>query len=1707
MKTYKKTIISILIILSLFILINGVSANDLNNKTSTTLENNHKVITSSDMDKSTIMTHHNMDTNEKTNHDTEKKSKIHDEKVSDTNIITNNESKTKLLDKKSSNDNIIPIKKSSSDRNSEDLLGDSDTIYVAPNDNFEFGDGSASKPYASIKNAVNTAKTKSGKIIIKEGTYHENGIIIDGDKQISIIGEGQIVIDNADLKNKTIFTVKTKNLIIKNIIFRNNQIEDHGSAFNIVGESQTNPLEVNIRIENCSFENLEADRGSAIYAYNSKGNINIINSNFTKSNANRASICIQQSADTGGLNLKIDGSKFADNHAYNTGALYISQAATISITNSIFYNNTAKASSGAMYLNNCSAIIDKCLIYNNTATNNPVILITRRVVYNTGYDDDSSTPNNPIFPTNAIITNCIIENNTPTGSKVPVIRLETSNLNISYSSLVNGFDIENTVKENYGTEKLGNVTANNNWWGTDDPYTKVSGSNIQIDNWITMNININASMLESGDKVNVIIDFNHVKTKTGEIKDLTGWIIPKIYNVNFKADNGLVNLESLKMKYGEVKNIIYTANVVPDTLSVNCDGLISQIKFKDKSEPYYGTIYVSKSGNDNNDGSIEYPIASISKAIELASLDGASGEIIINSGTYTGSNYEINKNLTISGHGTVILDAEGLGRIIKASSDVSKLLLANLTLKNGKQDYGAAIYSYASKTILDNITLIGANSVTGSLILANYDLSINNSKIYNHNGGDVVKSSGHVIINNSLFENNLVNTSSSDFGIIYMTSSFSRNLIVENSRFINNIARQGVIHGSSKADINVKDSVFINNINLISNGGAIYADQNSKLNINNSTFINNRVTNSDHRNGGAISILAGSEASINKSVFINNSANDNGDAIYNKGKLTINYSVLLTNNTNKLIFNENSVNAQFNWWGTNNDPKNLVSNNVDSSNWVIMSVNVPDEVNNIDTFTVDFKHYQTSSTIKELNSNIPELRVKVDVVNGSLDKSVLDTINNLAKVTYTVTKDGYDSVSFSSSDVLVTKVIKTNLKQDNNAIVTKDNIDFYFDTNGYLNPSISSKELVFTGEFKNLNFIINRPINITGRDALFNNTNIIICADNVNLTNIRFICDKLFEDTYCVIYITESNDVLIKNNTINYNAPNGESYVIYAENSNKLKLNNNIINYTGRLDEYSSTITVYISESEDVTIKNNNITSNIPSIPLGELIRTAGLLIEDSLKINLESNNINVNYNSFEGDKDTLYAVDLSYSTNMTISKNNIQINGHDYSYGLILIESDDALISMNNINAHSILSQANGLDISNYKDISGLRKYTIEYNNITSSAKLVVYPINFSDIEEKSDAIIDSNNIKGEAKFVYGVFIQGHETLVQNNDITVKGNYTSGLISSMTDLTIIGNIINSTGSNIGDDTGKHPSEIVKAETNSIILYNAKIDIRDNILSSSGDYTIDLIKCNGVVKNNNLRISKGISGDLTIRKTEDSDVEIDNNKSSIINETGDINPGHNNTGNNTSVNNTGNNTETGNNTNTTIPSNQTNTTTPINTETGNNTETNNTTSNPDQPGDSSKVDEAITPKLEKHTGNNDSSTNGETGGLKDNIKPQKQNKSNKTRTSDKRKKGNKTPLISLTKIKSPKSISKKSKKLVISVKLKIKNKIAKKKKVTFIFNNGKYKVKTNKKGIAKLVIKKAKLKKLLKKVKVGKKLKYKIKYGKKTVTKKILIKN
>ena len=1003
------------------------------------------------------------------------------------------------------------------------------TIYVAENGD-DNNDGSEAAPVKTIKKAEQLAGQGSGYIVLTEGTYTENNIALNKNIAYNIIGKGDVTI-NGNSSSNSIFVMHGGQATFTNIKFTNNNPKYGGAIFvNYGAGAERTPVEVNITVEKCTFEDISStDRAGAIYLWYTYGNLTVKDSTFKNINSGSyGALTTGFSAYENGLNVIISGTTFENNKANNGAAAYLA-AKTVSITDTKFINNTAEYAPAALYLYNSTATVDACEFINNTAKG-------------PGSAIQATMPSSAA-QTTLTMTNSIVENNRGSEGTQAAIYADMTKIDISYSSLINDLSVETRTAESYDyTYGQGVLIANNNWWGTNNPSSKVKGKNITIDKWVIMNVEANASKIIKYDVVKLTVDFNHVNTTSGVIEELTGGEIPKkSYTVEFTVPEGTITPSSVEVKKGGSASVEYEVSDVIQIVTATSGEAVANIEFDAGIEPYYGVIYLSADGNDANNGSESAPVATLDKAMALALRAHGTGEIIIAEGTYTSHGYSINKNLTITGIGKVTFNHDANERLfsIPSGSNVDKVELSNLIINGVNQNYGAFIYNYAAKAIiLDNITisdnpntnarLISSN--TGSLTVKNSNMSNNNvSGIFVHSG------SGNITIINSIFENNRVNYDTSVYALIYFSSG-SGEINIENSRFLKNTVRQNVVYSGYNNDIYMKNSEISDTASDVGYGAAIRAS--AKLIVDNSTFINNKA----YRSGGAIDIESNGDATITNSVFINNYAgtSEHGDNIYNKGKLTINYSILLSDGNNKNIYNDGSykVNAQFNWWGTNDDPKSLNgvgsyydydewdyvnSEEVDASNWIVMTVtsDMTKEFirpgDNV-TITVDFTNYMDSTgKTQKLAQNIHELEVSAKAVNGELDYQTLTTKDNVCQFKFTANETyGKNPVNITSSNAVVPLMIDIRAPYDGIVYVSatdgsdanEGSIDAPVKTLNRAAEIVKSGQIIiYAGNYKTSDLgIISTDLNITGIGKVTidadNNNRILYSMANVVLKNL-----------------------------------------------------------------------------------------------------------------------------------------------------------------------------------------------------------------------------------------------------------------------------------------------------------------------------------------------------------------------------------------------------------------------------------------------------------------------------------------------------------------------------------------------------------------------------------------------------------------------------
>lgn len=178
--------------------------------------------------------------------------------------------------------------------------------------------------FSDIQNLINRAR--EGDTITLDGTYIGSGTPITINKALTIKSTTGATLDGKGLSN--IFKITVNKVNLENLIFKNGLSTDNGGAIYWQGYNGV--------ITNCVFENNAADCGGAIYIVDSvPGSTNSY--------------------------LKISGSKFIANSGNIGGAIYQNGVTVLNVTNSVFENNIANLTAGAIYAE-CKAAVEGGII-------------------------------------------------------------------------------------------------------------------------------------------------------------------------------------------------------------------------------------------------------------------------------------------------------------------------------------------------------------------------------------------------------------------------------------------------------------------------------------------------------------------------------------------------------------------------------------------------------------------------------------------------------------------------------------------------------------------------------------------------------------------------------------------------------------------------------------------------------------------------------------------------------------------------------------------------------------------------------------------------------------------------------------------------------------------------------------------------------------------------------------------------------------------------------------------------------------------------------------------------------------------------------------------------------------------------------------------------------------------------------------------------
>ena len=565
-----------------------------------------------------------------------------------------------------------------------------------------------------------------------------------------------------------------------------------------------------------------------------------------------------------------------------------------------------------------------------------------------------------------------------------------------------------------------------------------------------------------------------------------------------------------------------------------------------------GEVWVATTGSDDNDGSQASPVASVSKAVDLAQ---SGSTIHIKEGTYNQGKIGLNKSLSFVGEGNVILSSNG--------ANVFECLENDCTLE------------------FTNLVFTGVSSASGSScglkVGGNGNLKVINctfTDISAKFGAMQLYTTGVADIINSTIKD--VVSGASNGCIVYISGSGTYNF--NNLSIINPKLADSVVAGSQYAFLrnvfylnNKEATVTLTNSIITGASGPIQAvvESRSKLTISN-TVISNNVVGKTTTSYGKYLLYVGDSTALNMTncIIENNTFADSSSALiyFNSAcKANITYSSIVDNGFSKNVDVKSgitpTVNLDYNWWGTNT----YTGDNVNK--WAVMST--PETTINAESgkaidVSVNFNHYtDASGSIQDLAQSISGINVDFSAVSGTLSKNNVASVDGIATVTYTTTTNDKITAKSGSQSLTIDIVAKQAAADIWVATTGSDDND-----GSQASPVATIAKAIelagdgYTIHIADGNYVNDKTLSISKSLTLEGNANTVIdgnasrimdvTADaTVVLTNLSFTNGN----NALVGAISNEGKLTISNSNFYSNKATGNSGTIIT-NKNKLNINN-----------------------------------------------------------------------------------------------------------------------------------------------------------------------------------------------------------------------------------------------------------------------------------------------------------------------------------------------------------------------------------------------------------------------------------------------------------------------------------------------------------------------------------------------------------------------
>ena len=773
--------------------------------------------------------------------------------------------------------------------------------------------------------------------------------------------------------------------------------------------------------------------------------------------------------------------------------------------------------------------------------------------------------------------NTLIQNNTITNNQYGIY-VNGSTANIHFNRITG-----NTL---YGLYTMGNgvVNATDNWWGSNTPtVSSTNGSDIYIakgtvtyNPWLVLNIN------STDGTPDVTADLT---TDNNGNNTSSNGTLPDGIPINFNTTLGTIGTTSYTSK-GKATSTLNANNTYGTaTVSVTLDN-----QTVSKTILTYN-IY---------DITTQKGFTTIQDALNDSST--SNGDIIkLENGTYNGLgnvNLTINKNVTIIGSGSTIIDSQGSGQAFIIPSNVNATI-NDITFINGNMvstDAGGAICNGGT------LNVIGC--------------TFKNNTAFN--GGAVVNG-GTLTVTNSTF---ISNTAGHDGAAINNLNT----LTVINCNFLNNSASHvagGIMnwHGT----LNVTGSSFTGNTattegSAISNYGPaninfnrIVGNGNYQLYNSNSAIMN--ATNNwwGQNNGPTVSSTSPSD------IYITS------------GTVTYDPWLVLSVTVNPTSTNDNSIVTA-----------DLTHNN--NGGDTSPSGNVPDGI------PVNF------------TTNLGTITSPAYTKNGKISTTFSRSISTSGTATLTVTFDKQSAqttivIDTTSPTVNASLTNGTYSTYQNVTLTATDNVDpnpaIYYTLDG-TTPTTSSTPYTTPISIVKDNTILSFiAVDIAGNQASIQTRNYTINLPimNLNTNKVYSTIQGAIDEASTNDTIQVSNGTYIENIILNKSLtltaislgnvtiqPLNTSNPVITINSGGINSLIQGFNINGAINSYG----IYMNLADNITILGNNITNNLYGIYINSsnnnTITGNNIANNQNTGIYLNNSSTSVNYNRIAGN--TIYGLD-----------------------------------------------------------------------------------------------------------------------------------------------------------------------------------------------------------------------------------------------------------------------------------------------------------------------------------------------------------------------------------------------------------------------------------------------------------------------------------